>query len=115
MATLKKASVVSFESSPSILARTYLFYKLLPPTFFRALKAASRTALSGLSLSIYLSFAVSIPFYPPNSYLINYLLNLLFLSSKVAASYGEMIPYSALAKFLMISVEFGSFKSYRRF
>jgi hypothetical protein len=115
LATLKNASVVSLESSPSILASTSLFYKLLPPIFFKAFKAASRTALSGLSLNIYPNLAVSIPLYPPNSYCMNYLLNLLFLSSNNAASYGASIPYSALAKFLIISAELGSFKSYRSF
>jgi hypothetical protein len=59
LTTLVKLAAYKRDSWPNKFSKRALFYRLFPPTFFNALRAAYLLALSGHSRSIYLSLSGS--------------------------------------------------------
>lgn len=102
--TRVKLAASNLDSSPNKFYKRVLFYKLLPPTFFRAFSAAYLLALSGHYFRISLSFEGSkVSPLLDSSCFTNYSLNLLFPSSRSFAISGARMPSSASTSFLIIS------------
>jgi hypothetical protein len=102
--TRVKLAASKIDSYPSKFCRTALFYKLLPPIFFKAFSAAYLLALSGHYLSISFSLAGSrVSPLLDNNYFMNYSLYLLFPSSRSFAMSGARILFSASTNLLIIS------------